>query len=63
MKALLYLLTFLFGFFGAATVLRAVEVTAHGEPFPAQSVFVGMMFILIALGCMHKARGGSEEKN
>jgi hypothetical protein len=63
MKALCYLLTFIFGFLGVGTAARAIEVVAHGSAFPTQSVFGGFICLLLALLSLHKARGQSAEKN
>lgn len=54
-----YLLVFLFGLIGTASVLRGVEVLAFGRSFKLMFFVVGFGFLYLAMKCLRKARGSS----
>lgn len=57
MRAVWYLLTLVFGLFGALAGLRAVEHAVSGGSIMLQQILVAVIALLIAAVCIKKARG------
>jgi hypothetical protein len=57
MKALWYLLTLVFGLFGALAGLRSVELAVTGGSIMPQQILIAVIALFIAAVCIKKARG------
>jgi hypothetical protein len=62
MKILFYLCTFVFGFLGVATACRAIELALLGDEMPKMNIFLGFIFLLLALASWHRVRDYSEDE-
>jgi hypothetical protein len=56
MKIVFYILTFLFGLYGVAAVLRTIELFATGGGFQPVSALLGIVGLVLAFACLKKAR-------
>ncbi len=56
MKIVFYILTFLFGLYGVAAVLRAIELLATSGGFQPATVLFGIVGLVLAFACLKKAR-------
>jgi uncharacterized membrane protein YsdA (DUF1294 family) len=61
MRALWYLLTLVFGLFGALAGLRAVEHAISGGSIMAQQILIAVIALLIAAVCFKKVRGAAAQ--
>ena len=57
MKILFYILTFIFGFYGALSVLRTIELLWTSEGFQPAVLLLGIIGLVLAVVCLKKARG------
>ena len=56
MKIVFYLLTFLFGLYGIAGVLRTVELLVTGGGFQPVTALFAIVGLVLAFACLKKAR-------
>jgi hypothetical protein len=59
MKALWYVLTAVFGFFGVLSALRIIERLATGAGVLPAQILVAFVALLVAGLCLRKARGAT----
>ena len=56
MKIVFYLLTFLFGLYGALALFRTIELLATGGGFQPVSALFAIVGLVLAFACLKKAR-------
>ena len=56
MKILFYILTFVFGLYGALSLLRTIELLSTTEGFQPVVLLFGIVGLLLAFVCLKKAR-------
>jgi hypothetical protein len=59
MKALWYLLTAVFGFFGLLSALRIIERLATGAGVLVAQILLALVALLVAVVCLRKARSAT----
>jgi uncharacterized membrane protein len=63
MRAFFYLGTFVFGFLGVMNCARALETVATGHEMPVTSILLGIIFLLVALASLYRARAASNDQS